>query len=70
MRCRNKTARGGGDSIDRKWGDSLTVFLGVKVFVFLVVRDLGETDGSLPVTVADEALTVVVFLWRETSTEN
>lgn len=54
--------KGSGDGIDRKWGDSLTVFLGVKVFVFLVVGDLGETDGGLPVTVADEALTVVVFV--------
>lgn len=51
-----------GDGIGGEWGDSLTEFLGVEVFVFLVVRGLGEADVSLPVIAADEVLTVHVFV--------
>lgn len=60
----------GEDGVGGKGGDSLTEFLGVKVFVFFVVRGLREADGSLAVTVADERLALVVFVWRETRTEN
>lgn len=38
--------------------------LALNSFVLLVVGSLGEADGGLTVTVADEGLTSVVFGWR------
>lgn len=48
---------------------SLTESLGVIVFIVLGIWSIGEADGGLLVTVADEGLTGIVFVCKETRKE-